>query len=144
MMEKDKEIIKEMRKGKRLNISKIARKLSLPISTVSDRIKSIEKRYVIKHSSLLNYPKLGYLAHAKLAIRINPDKRQEFASFLKKESCVNSVYHVNSGYDFLVEVVFKNQIGMKNWVENAKMRFNLGITSFQILKIEEKEGFMSK
>ena len=144
MMEKDKEIIKEMRKGKRLNVSKIARRLNLPVSTVSDRIRSIEKRYVIKHSSLLNYPKLGYLAHAKLAVRIKPEKRQQFVGFLKGEGCVNSVYHVNSGFDFLVEVVFKNHILLKQWVENAKKQFNLDITTFQILKIEEKEGFMSK
>ena len=144
MMEKDKEILREMRKGKRLNVSEIARKLSLPVSTVSDRIRAIEKRYVIKHSSLLNYPKLGYLAHAKLAVRINPEKRQQFVDFLREESCVNSVYHVNSGYDFLVEIVFKSQILLKQWVEIAKERFNLDITTFQILKIEEKEGFMPK
>jgi Lrp/AsnC family transcriptional regulator for asnA, asnC and gidA len=144
MKQKDKEIIKHMRKGKRLNISRIARLLNIPISTLSDRIKRIEKKYVIKRSSLLDYAQLGYFAHAKLAIKIEREKRQEFTDFLKEENCVNSIYHINSGFDFFIEVIFKNAIEMKRWIEDSRNRFNLDMQTFQVLKIEQREGFMSK
>ena len=133
-----------MRKGKRLNISRIARLLNMPISTLSDRIKRIEKNYIIKRSSLLNYSTLGYFAHAKLAIKIEREKRQEFIDFLKEEKCVNSIYHINSGFDFFIDVIFKNAIEMKRWMEDSKNKFNLDMQTFQILKIEQREGFMSK
>lgn len=144
MKKEDKEIIKHMRKGKRLNISRIARLLSMPISTLSDRIKRIEKKYIVKRSSLLNYSQLGYFAHAKLTIKIEKDKRNEFVDFLKEEGCVNSICYINSGFDFFIEVIFKNAIEMKRWIEDSKNRFNLDMQAFQILKIEQREGFMSK
>ena len=71
MKNAEKEIIEHLRKGKRVNISEIARKLGLPISTVSDRIRRIEQKYVLKRASLLDFPKTGYNAHAMLAIKTN-------------------------------------------------------------------------
>lgn len=144
MKQKDKEIIQHLRTGKRLNISKIARQLNLPISTVNDKIKRIEARYVIKRSSLLDYAKLGYLAHAKLAVKIDPDKKDEFIEFLKQQDCVNSIYHINSSFDFLVEVVCKNLVELKEWVNNIEKKFEVGLTLFNILKTEVKEEFLSK
>ncbi|MBN2111783.1 Lrp/AsnC family transcriptional regulator [Candidatus Woesearchaeota archaeon] len=144
MKKEDKEIIKRMRKGKRLNISRIARSLNMPVSTLSDRIRRIEQKYVIKRASLLNYAMLGYFAHAKIAVKVEPEKRKEFLDFLKEQACVNSIYHINSGFDFFVEVIFRNAIDMKRWVEGAKNRFNFDLQTFQILKIEQREAFMSK
>ncbi|MBW2999570.1 Lrp/AsnC family transcriptional regulator [Candidatus Woesearchaeota archaeon] len=144
MKQKDKEIIRLMRTGKRLNISEIARQLNLPISTVNDKIKRIEERYVIKRASLLDYQKLGYFANAKLVIRINSEFKQTFLNFLKQQSCVNSIYHINSGFDLLVDVVCKDAIVLKNFVEIIKRDFSADISLFQILKVEEKERFVPK
>ena len=144
MKEKDKEIIRLMRTGKRLNISEIARQLNLPISTVNDKIKRIEEKYVIKRSSLLDYHKLGYFANAKLVIRINSEFKQTFLDFLRGQDCVNSIYHINSGFDILVDVVCKDAIELKHWVECVKRDFSADISMFQILKVEEKERFVPK
>ena len=142
MKQKEKEIIKHLRKGKRVNISEIARELNLPISTVSDAIKRIERRYVLKRSSLLDYNKIGYSANAMLAVKVDSGKKIIFLDFLKKQDCVNSIYHVNSGFNFLVDIVCKDNLGLVNWIEDVKSRFSLEIMSFQILKIEEKEVFV--
>lgn len=142
MKQKDKEIIRLMRTGKKLNISEIARQLNLPISTVNDKIKRIEEKYMIKRSSLLDYASLGYSANAKLVIRINSDFKQAFIDFLKQQSCVNSIYHINSGFDLLVDVVCKDAILLKNFVEGLKRDFSADVSVFHILKVEEKEVFL--
>ncbi len=138
MKQKEKEIIRMMRTGKRLNISKIARQLGMPVSTVNDAIKRIEKKYMIKRSSLLDYSKLGYSANALAAVKISSGK-QDFLDYLKQMKFVNSIYHINSGYDFLVDVVFKDVSKLKFWIEEIKKHFDLEISVFHIFGFEEKE-----
>lgn len=142
MKQKEKDIIKYLRKGQRLNISEISRKLNCPISTISDRIKRIEKKYVIKRTYLLDFEKSGYLANEMLSIKIEFEKRLEFLDFLKKEICVNSIYYTNSPYNFLVDIVCKDHFSLDQWVEHTKSRFKIETKSFQILKVEEKEKFV--
>ena len=142
MKKSEKEIINYLRKGKKANISEIARELSLPVSTVRDRIKKIERNYVIKRASLLDYSRLGYNSNAMLAMKIHSKKKSEFLVFLKKQNCVNSIHHTNSGFNFLVEIVCKDNLELRNWIEDAKIKFPVKIMLFQILKTEEKEKFV--
>ena len=130
--------------GKRLNISEIARQLHLPISTVNDRIKRIERKYVIKRSSLLDYYRLGYLANAKIVVKVSPEIKHKFLDFLRKQYCVNSIYYINSNFDFLIDVVCKDAIELKHWAEDVQRDFSADISIFQILKVEEKERFVPK
>ena len=144
MKQKEKEIIKYLRKGKRVNISDIARKLHLPVSTVRDRINRIDSRYVIKRSSLLDHHKIGYSANVFLAVKMDAEIKPEFIDFLKQQNCVNSVYIVDSGFDFLIELVCRSSLELINWIDELKKRFVMEIMSFQILKVEEKEKFVPK
>jgi DNA-binding Lrp family transcriptional regulator len=142
LKQKDRELIKHLREGKRLNISEIARQLKMPISTVNDSIKRLEAKHVIKRPSLLNYQSLGYLANAKLAIIVSTEQRPLLLDYLKQSSCVNSIYHINSGYDFLVDVVLKDTHMLKSWVSDIQTNFSAKVSTFQILKTEEIERFI--
>ena len=143
MKQTDLEIIDCLRQG-RISISEMARKLKMPISTVRDRIKNIEEKFVVKHSSLLDYSKLGYSSNAILAVKISPKEKKDFLKFLKRQSCVNSIYHINSGFNFLIELVCKDNFALRNWIEEIKSAYFLEIILFQILKTEEKEKFIPK
>jgi len=142
MKQSETEIIRYLRSGKRVNISEIARELKLPISTVSDRIKKAEAKYIIKRSSLLDYNKIGYSANAMLAVKVNSNQKSAFLDFLKSQDCINSIYHINSGFSFLLELVCKDHLELVNWIEDIKSKFSLKLHSFQILKVEEKERFV--
>ncbi len=141
MNQKDVEIIRFLRNGER-NISNIARKLKLPISTVSERVRRIEEKYIAKHSSLLDYNKLGYFANTFLAIKTEKEQRQELFDFLKSQNCVNSVHSTGSDYNFLVEVVCRDSLELVNWIEDIKGKFPLEMMHFQVLKTEERERFV--
>lgn len=142
MEQKEKDIINYLRRGKNVNISQIAREFNLPTSTVADRIKRIEEKYIIKRSSLLDYNKIGYSANVFLAIKISTKQNNEFLTFLKNQNCINSIHHINSGYNFLVELVCKDNFELIKWIEKSKEMFELKITQFQVLKLEEKEKFV--
>ena len=142
MNQGEKEIMKHLRQGKKLNISAIARELDIPISTVADKLKRIEEKYVSKRSSLLDYKSLGYTAHHIVAIKSSPQQKNEILDFLKSQKCVNSIYHTNSNFSFLVELVCKDSFYFINWMDQLKSKFALELQPFQILKIEERERFM--
>ncbi len=142
MKQKEKDIIQFLRKGKRVNISEIARHLQVPISTVADRIKKIEDRYILKRSSLLDYKRLGYSNNTILAIKVESYIEDPLLSFLKEQSHTNTIFKTNSGYNFIIEVIFKDDLQMIKWVKDVKKRFDAEIQEFKIFKIEEKEKFI--
>jgi DNA-binding Lrp family transcriptional regulator len=142
MQPKEKEIIKHLRNGKRANISAIARQIGLPISTVNDCVRRIEKNYVIKRASLIDYTKMGYFANAILAIKSEGNNKAHVLEYLKTQNCINSIFHVNSGFSFLVEVVFKENFELISWMDEIKSKFEIEIIPFQVLKVEEKEIFV--
>lgn len=138
----EKEIIKRLRRGKKVNVSAIAREMKLPVSTVADKIKKIDEKYVIKRSSLLNYSRLGYVSNHMLAIKARPSEKEGLLGFLKQQGCVNSIYHTNSNFSFLVEVVFRDNLEFINWLERMRAEFPIEMQTFQILKVEDKERFL--
>ena len=142
MNENEKDIIRHLRKGKRVNISQIARDLREPISTVSDRIKRIDKKYVMKRSSLLDFQNLGYFAHELIALKARINQKEDLLEYLRTQNCVNTIYATNTDYSYLIELVCRDHLELVNWIEQLKSTFEVQLDSFQILKIEEKERFM--
>ncbi|MBU0535436.1 MAG: Lrp/AsnC family transcriptional regulator [Nanoarchaeota archaeon] len=142
MNQNEKEILKRLRHGKKANISKIARELCLPISTVSDRIKRIDEKYVIKRSSLIDFQNSGYFAHELLALKANSSQKGDLLQYLKAQNCVNTIYATNTDYSYLIEIVCKDHLELVNWLGQLKSMFEVDFTSYQILKIEEKEKFI--
>src|SRR3989344_2001144 len=138
----EKEIIKHLRHGKRVNISQIARELGMPITTVADRIRKIERNHITKRSSPLDYSSIGYNSNHMIAIKVKSGSKDVLLQMLMKNNCVNSVYRINSDYHFLVEVVFRSHLDFINWLESIKSASQVDMTSFQILKTEEREKFM--
>jgi len=138
----EKEIIKHLRHGKRVNISQIARELKMPITTVADRIRKIERSHITKRSSLLDYSSMGYNSNHMIAIKVKSGSKDALLQSLMSNNNVNSVYRINSDYHFFVEVVFRNNFEFITWLDMLKSISQVDITSFQVLKVEEKEKFV--
>ena len=78
-----------------------------------------------------------------LAMKVNLEQKNAFLDFLREQNCVNSIYFINSGFNFLIEIVCKDNLALRNWVEDVKAKFSLEIMLFQILKTEDKEKFIT-
>ncbi|MFT4304621.1 MAG: hypothetical protein ACMXX8_00885 [Candidatus Woesearchaeota archaeon] len=98
-------ILSHLRQNARRNLSKISKYTGIPVSTIFDRLKVYEKNIIIKHTSLLDFTKMGYDVWVKLIIKVK--NKEEAENYLMKNFSVNSFYKINNGYDFLVEAVFK-------------------------------------
>ena len=102
------EILCELRKDARKNISSISKTVCMPISTVFDRIRDYEKSYIKRHTSLIDFTKLGFDVRVNVAIKADTDRKQDLQRFITHNQNVNSVYKINNGFDFMVEAIFRN------------------------------------
>jgi DNA-binding Lrp family transcriptional regulator len=137
-----KEVIKHLRENGRITLSDLARRIDEPISTVSDRVKRIEKKYFTKYCPLLEYAEFGYNCPAVIALGVPAGHKQNLLEFLKEDRRVNSLYHVDSGFQFLVEVICKDKMELNQWLDGLQTEFQSVVDIFPVLKIEEREKFV--
>ena len=142
--EKDLQIISHLRKNNRQTLSKISKNTRIPITTVYDRIKMYDKNLIIKKSvCLLDFGKLGFHVKAHFALKVN--ERDQFLKFIGKQTCLNSLYRINHGFDFLMELIFKDMNEAKAFAENIEKNFTIQNSQFYyILEDLKQEEFLGK
>jgi DNA-binding Lrp family transcriptional regulator len=136
-------ILSQLRQNARENLTKISRHTGIPVSTIFDKLRVYEKNIIQKHTSLLNFGKLGYDVWVQLIIKFKNDQKQDAEKFLMKNVMVNSFYKINNGFDFMVEVVFKNM--HEYYLFNEKLE-TFGIQKkheFFILQEMRRESFLN-
>ncbi len=143
--QKDLKILSHLRNNARKKVTEIARNLGIPVTTIYDKLKAQEKKFIQKHVTLVDFQKIGLNAKAQIAIKVNRDSKDALQKFLMQHPNVNSLHKVNFGSDFLAEVIFKNIGDVENFAYSIEK--NYPIEQIQIFNITEelkKEDFLSK
>jgi len=144
MNQKDLKIIAHLRQNARMPLTDMSRKTQIPVSTIFDRLKMNESNLIIKHTSLLDFTKLGYNTRANIMLKVNREDKDILKEYLVKHQSVNSVYKINNGYDFMIEGIFKQIKDMEDFLDELDKRFKIeDKKSFFIIEDLKKEAFMS-
>lgn len=144
MNQKDLKIIAQLRQDARMPLTKMSKNIHIPISTIFDRLKVNEKEIIIKHTSLLDFTKLGYNTRANITLKVDRDDKKALKEHLMKHQQVNSVYKINNGFDFMVEGIFHQIKDMEDFMESLEQKFKiLDKKSFFIIEDLKREMFMS-
>jgi DNA-binding Lrp family transcriptional regulator len=142
---KDALFLTHLRKNARETLTIISKRTNIPISTLYDRLKAHEKTIITKHTTLINFTKIGYLCKANIAIKTDIKDRDTIKDFLMTQNAVNSLYKINNGYDFLIEGIFKHIKEMEDFVENIERKFNIKEKNVHyIIEDLKREGFLSE
>ena len=142
---KDILIISNLRINARMPLTKMSRKINIPVSTIFDRLKINENGLIKKHTCLLNFSKLGYNVRANIAFKVEADDREGLKEYLLKHESANSVYKINNGFDFMIEGIFREIREMEDFIEDLEKRFRiLDKKSFYIIEDLKREEFLSK
>ncbi|MEA3515257.1 MAG: Lrp/AsnC family transcriptional regulator [Nanoarchaeota archaeon] len=142
---KDMMILSSLRKDARMNLTKMARKTGIPVSTIFDKIKGYKGNLVTKHTTLINFDLIGYNTRAKVILKVKKEDKTAMKGYLFKNQNVNSFYRVNNGYDFMFEAVFRNLKETEEFIEAIEEKF--GIIEKQVFYITEdvkRESFMEE
>ena len=141
--QKDAKIISHLRNNARKKITNISTDLNIPATTIYDKLRVHEKKFINKHTTLLNFQNLGLHAKAHLSIKVERNSKEDLQKFLLDSPNVNSLYKTNFGSDFLAEVVFKNTAQVDNLVENLEDYFKAQVQVFNVIEELKKESFLT-
>jgi len=142
MKEKDLQIVKHLRLNCRETLTRLSKKTGVPISTLFEKLQEYKHHLILKHTCLIDYTQLGYDLRVQLLIKA-PKSKEQFESFIVNHCQVNSVFRINNGYDYLIEVLFRN---MREFTEFLQHLDRLGIKErkeFYILQDLAREAFLT-
>ena len=144
MDKKDIKFLTHLRNNARETLTMISKKTGIPISTLYDRLKIHEKNLITKHTALIDFAKLGYLCRAHIAIKVTIDEREAIKEYLMKQNCVNSLYKINNGYDYLIEGVFLHVKEMEDFLERFEQKYKVMEKNVHyIIEDIKRESFMT-
>lgn len=139
--ESDLKIMSALRQDARQTLTKISEKTGIPISTIYDRIKTHENGVIKKHTSILDFPKIGYNIRLNVFARAN--NREKFLEFISRNKNVNSVFRIDGEYDYMIDCIFKDMKQMKSFLEELE---RAGVENHKVNYIIDeiiRENFMN-
>jgi len=124
MDEKDEKILKLLKENSKLTSQQISKKTLIPITTVHNRIKKLEKEGIIKRYTLeLDNKKIGKNLAAFINITVDYTllkqikmSQYELAKKIKQHESVEEVAMVTGGTDIIIKVRAKDIEELNNFV----------------------------
>lgn len=143
MKTKDLQIIQHLRENARMPLTTMSKRTGIPVSTIFKRLKEQEKKYINKHTTLLDFSKLGYNTLAMIKLKVERTEKEAVGSHLKAHPQVNTAYKINNGYDFLVQGVFKDIREVEEFIESLSRKYQIKAEeTFYIIDDIKREGFL--
>jgi DNA-binding Lrp family transcriptional regulator len=142
---KDAEILSHLRNNARKKITCISKEVKTPVTTIYDKVKSHEKKGIIKKNvTLLDFSKIGYNTSAFIALKAHSANRSNLQDFLTNHPNVNSLYRTGMDDDFIIECIFTNQAKMQDFLEHIQFKFEVQQPRiFSIIEELKKEHFLT-
>jgi len=145
MKKKDILFLAYLRKDARETLTTISRKTSVPISSLYDKLRSLEKDIITKHTTIIDFSKLGYLCRANIILKVEIEDRDLAKNYLLCNENVNSLFKINNGYDFMVEGVFKHIKEMEDFLELFERKFKvLNKNVYYVIEDLKRESFLGE
>lgn len=144
MSENDMVLIAHLRSNSRETLTKMSKLTGIPVSTVYDRLKQYKKGFIQKNTCVLDFGKLGFSTRVNVLVKVEREAREQVKDFLVKDFNINSVYKINSGFDFMFEGVFRHVKDVEDFLEKFEDRFSIEQKQvFYIIEDIKREGFLS-
>ena len=125
MEEKDIMLLAHLRKNARAKLTHISKQTDIPVSTIFERLRAPLSSYVKKYTCLLNNNEIGFNSRATIILKVDKEQKSEIGQFLEKHQNVNSLYRINNGYDFMLDVIFKQMINLEEFVEQLERKYRI-------------------
>src|SRR4030043_1268939 len=119
----DLKFLSYLRKNSRQTLTEISKKTKIPITTLYDKLRLHERSTILKHTSLIDFAKLGFNCRADILFKSGKEERDKLGSYLKAHPAINNLYKINNGYDFLAEGIFCHVKELEDFMETLEKSF---------------------
>ncbi len=142
---RDLAILSHLRQDSRETLTTMSRETRIPVSTIFDKIRFFKESGVIrKNTSIVSFDRFGYTAEAMIFLAACQEERSKLSEVLLSSSNINSLYRINSGWDFMAEAIFPNMREMESFLEAIEEKVALSRQKvFYIIEDLRREDFFS-
>lgn len=132
--ELDIEILRSLNENARKSFRDIAKELHVSLTTVSNRVKAMEKEGVIQgYIPLIDATKLGYDIMVVIGIKVIHGKIVETERDLAKDPAVFAVFDSTGEWDAIVMARFHNRVELNAFVKKVLDHENVDRTYTQVV-----------
>lgn len=133
-----------LRSNGRMQLKDISARTHIPISTLFDRLRNEFPRFISKYTALLNFPALGFDTRAFITLKVLQEEKERMRLFFEQQKCLNALYKINNGYDFMVEVVFRTLAELEQFIEQLNALFTLKeMNTYCVISDIHREQFLT-
>lgn len=138
-------LLTQLRRNSRTTLTDLSRKTRMPVSTIFDKVRNFEMNLVTKFTSLLDFAKFGYYARAHVILKVSKTDYERLREFLSNHQNVNSLYKINNGFDFQVELVFRQLRDLEDFIITLSKKFIIKQKEvYYILDDIKREAFFTE
>ena len=114
----DYNIIQSLNTNARKSFRNVAKELKVSLSTISNRVKRLEKDGIIeRYIPVVNKEKIGYDLTAIINIKLTHGKLIEVQEKISKDTHVSAVYDITGDWDSLIVAHFKDRRDLNNFIK---------------------------
>ena len=145
VIEKDNAVLlAHLRRNARIKLTAISRETDMPVSTIFEKINGPLRGYVQRYTCLLNNNEVGFNSRATIILKVDKEQKSEIGQHLERHQNVNSLYRINNGYDFMLDVIFKQMMDLEEFIEQLERKFRIKHKEVYFIISEVKqESFLS-
>ena len=116
----DNNILESLKQNGREKASEISKKVHLSMPAVSERIKKLEDKNIIKKYTIkINREKIGYKLLVVIFVSIEQtDNIKRFRETIIKYSEVIECHHIVGEYDYMLKVLLKDSSELEDFISN--------------------------
>ena len=141
---RSKKLIPHLRKNSRLSLAQLSKELEVPTSTMYEWLKQIENRFVIKHTTLFDFKKLGF-QQISINLKVQKHQQQSLQQKLLRFPELNRLYTTTGMFDLVAEFYVQDFQRITELQEMLSKADGVQKSSMQhIIKEIEKERFFSQ
>ena len=130
----DRDILRSLNDNARKSFRDIAKELHVSLTTVSNRVKVMERAGVIQgYIPVLVPAKLGYDLTAIIGVKVIHGRILETERDLAKDPAVFAVFDSTGDWDAIIMARFKNRVELNDYVKRALDHENVDKTYTQVV-----------
>ncbi|MFH1505772.1 MAG: Lrp/AsnC family transcriptional regulator [archaeon] len=126
--QKHKKILTRLRKNSRESFAQMSRVTRIPVSTVFDYHKKLQKNYIQKYSSLIDFKQIGF--GIRVMLYVKAQDKEALQEYLMAHPHVNNLMSMEK-LDFCFDVLFRTLKDYYDFLETLE--------PFRIEKLEEHD-----
>ncbi|MFH1451592.1 MAG: Lrp/AsnC family transcriptional regulator [archaeon] len=138
----DKNIIEVLQNNARLPITKIAKKVRMPVDSVKYRIQRLEKIGVIRfYHAVINFPLLGTPMYAYTMLSLfamNEQEENKFINYLVSQPKITWVSKTTGKWDFIIGTCTKDFKDYDEIIRSLRLKFAKSIKDFETISTIEE------